>query len=367
MPSVMQTTTPMPASAASMIASAAPPGGTKTTLTLAPVFSTASETVSKSGKPSSVVPPLPGVVPPTMVGAVVAALDGVEGPVLAHALHEQPGVAAHEDAHRAPPAAARTTFSAASAIPSAVSKLRPESLSIFRPFSSLLPFMRTTTGTLTSRSRTAAMTPSARTSQRRMPPKMLIRTAFDVGVGEEDAEGVLDLVGVGPAAHVEEVGRVAAGELDDVHGGHGETGPVHHAADVAALELDVVEVVLRGLDLERLLLVEVAQLHELGVAEERVVVEVDLGVEGDELARLRHQERVDLDERGVDALEGTEEGRHERDGLPDQASGEGRGRRRACAPGRPGSPPPGPRAPSGSRRGPSPPPPRCPCRPGPRP
>ena len=62
-------------------------------------------------------------------------------------------------------------------------------------------------------------------------------------------------------------------------------GAVHHAADVAALELDVVEAVLRGLDLERLLLVEVAQLDELGVAEERVVVEVDLGVEREQRRR----------------------------------------------------------------------------------
>ena len=42
MPSVMQTTTPMPASAASMTASAANGGGTKITDALAPVFSTAS-------------------------------------------------------------------------------------------------------------------------------------------------------------------------------------------------------------------------------------------------------------------------------------------------------------------------------------
>ena len=48
-----------------MIASAAPGGGTKTTETLAPVLRTASATLSKSGKPSTVVPPLPGVTPPT--------------------------------------------------------------------------------------------------------------------------------------------------------------------------------------------------------------------------------------------------------------------------------------------------------------
>ena len=65
MPSVIATTTVIPASAASRIASAAPAGGTKTTEALAPVCRTASSTVSKIGMPSTVVPPLPGVTPAT--------------------------------------------------------------------------------------------------------------------------------------------------------------------------------------------------------------------------------------------------------------------------------------------------------------
>ena len=192
---------------------------------------------------------------------------------------------------------------------SAVAKLRPDSLSICRPRSSLLPFMRTTTGTCTERSRTAAITPSASTSQRRMPPKMLISTAFTSGSASRMRKALLDLVGARAAAHVEEVRGAAAGELDDVHRGHRQAGAVHHAADAAALELDVVEAVLRGLDLERLLLVEVAQLDQLRVAEQRVVVEVDLGVERDQLAGLRDQERVDLDQRRIGALEGLVERR----------------------------------------------------------
>ena len=65
MPSVIQTTSAIPASAASMIASAAKGGGTKMTDALAPVCFTASATVSKMGHPSCVVPPFPGVTPPT--------------------------------------------------------------------------------------------------------------------------------------------------------------------------------------------------------------------------------------------------------------------------------------------------------------
>src|ERR1041384_3244011 len=67
MPSVMQTTSGRPASAASMMASAANGGGTKITDALAAVSLTASRTVSNTGHPSWVVPPLPGVTPATTV------------------------------------------------------------------------------------------------------------------------------------------------------------------------------------------------------------------------------------------------------------------------------------------------------------
>jgi hypothetical protein len=63
----MQTMSARPASAASMMASAANAGGTKMTDAFAPVSFTASCTVSKIGHCSCVVPPLPGVTPPTTV------------------------------------------------------------------------------------------------------------------------------------------------------------------------------------------------------------------------------------------------------------------------------------------------------------
>ena len=66
MPSVMATTSGMPAAAASRIASAAKAGGTKMTLAFAPVSFTACATVSKTGmRSSNRVPPLPGVTPAT--------------------------------------------------------------------------------------------------------------------------------------------------------------------------------------------------------------------------------------------------------------------------------------------------------------
>ena len=64
-PSVIHTITLIPAFAASMIASAANAGGTKIMETSAPVVFTASETVLNTGRSKWLVPPFPGVTPPT--------------------------------------------------------------------------------------------------------------------------------------------------------------------------------------------------------------------------------------------------------------------------------------------------------------
>jgi hypothetical protein len=90
----------MPASAASMIASAANGGGTKITEALAPVFATASATVSKTGTPSTDSPPLPGVTPATTRVPYSRHLPGVEGAGLAgDALDDHLGVLVDENAH----------------------------------------------------------------------------------------------------------------------------------------------------------------------------------------------------------------------------------------------------------------------------
>ncbi len=66
MPSVMHTTSGIPAAADSRMASAANGGGTKMTLALTRVSRAACATVSKTGTFSSnFVPPLPGVTPAT--------------------------------------------------------------------------------------------------------------------------------------------------------------------------------------------------------------------------------------------------------------------------------------------------------------
>ena len=59
----------------------------------------------------------------------------------------------------------------------------------------------------------------------------------DLRVGQDQAHRRGDLVGPRPAADVEEVRRLAAGPLDEVHRRHRQAGAVDHAAD-RAVELD---------------------------------------------------------------------------------------------------------------------------------
>ena len=143
------------------------------------------------------------------------------------------------------------------------------------------PTIRTTIGTSRSWTARASIRPRATSSPRVIPPKMLTRMAFDLRVGQDDPHRRRDLVGPRPAADVEEVGRLAAGPLDEVHRGHRQARAVDHAAD-RAVELDERQPGLARLAVGRVLLVGVAQLLEPGMAGERGVVEGDLGVEADE-------------------------------------------------------------------------------------
>ena len=167
-----------------------------------------------------------------------------------------------------------------------------------RPSSALVPSRRITIGTPISTRPIAVTMPLATSSPLVMPPKMLMKIDRTLGVVVDHLEGAGHDVGVGAAADVEEVGGLAADLVDDVDGGHGQPGAVGDHADVA-LEPDVLQALLVGR-----LLALVAHLGGLvllvvGVAERRVAVERDLGVEGVDLAGGLQDQRVDLGEVGV--------------------------------------------------------------------
>jgi len=91
-----------------------------------------------------------------------------------------------------------TTLFAASAMLSAEMIGSPESLRIFLPRSSLVPFMRTTRGTESFTSRAAATMPLAMVSHFMMPPKMLTRIALTLGFFSMILKASVTFSGVAP-------------------------------------------------------------------------------------------------------------------------------------------------------------------------
>src|SRR5690606_35612518 len=127
-------------------------------------------------------PALPGRDAADHLRAVGHRLLGMEGALRAgEALADDLRVLVDEDRHQAASLTAPTTFWAASARSSADLIGSPESASIFFPRSTLVPSRRTTRGTVRLTSRAAATMPSAMTSQRMMPPKMLTRIPSTLG------------------------------------------------------------------------------------------------------------------------------------------------------------------------------------------
>ena len=83
-------------------------------------------------------------------------------------------------------------------------------------------------------------------------------------------------------------------------------GPVDQAGDVA-VEADVAQAAGAGSEFVGVFLVHVHQGGDVLVAEHRVVVEVELGVEGEDLPLVGHDQGVDLGERGVGLQEELDE------------------------------------------------------------
>src|SRR5207253_2501079 len=86
-------------------------------------------------------------------------------------------------------------------------------------------------------------------------------------IRKKNPKRVFDLLCGRAAADVEEVRGAAARKLDDVHCGHGQAGAVDHARHIA-VELDVIQSVLAGFDLERIFFVQVAEFTDVCMTEQ---------------------------------------------------------------------------------------------------
>ena len=260
---------------------------------------------------------------------------GVLGALAAgDALDDDLGVLVEEDRHVAISPYAFASSAALSAPSSMVSASVTSgwlaSRRIARPSSTLLPSRRTTSGLealapeLGERADDALGDGVARGDS----AEDVHEDALDLRVAEDDVQARGHDLGRGAAADVEEVGGlhaavVLAGVGDDVEGRHHQARAVADDSDLA-VELDVVEVVLLGLGLERVGGILVFEERVTGVTEVGVLIERDLAVQGDDVALFGQHERVDLDERRVLALvDGVELDEHVAH-LVDELGGEAR-------------------------------------------
>src|SRR3569623_1880237 len=112
-------------------------------------------------------------------------------------------------------------------------------------------------------------------------------------VGQDQLECLGHALGRSAAADVEKIGGLAAVQLDDIHGRHGETRAVDHAGD-AAVERHVVQAVLLRLQLHGVFLTDVFKRNQIGMAEQGVVVEIDLGVHRQQRTAVVDDQWIDL-------------------------------------------------------------------------
>src|SRR5215218_2490564 len=148
---------------------------------------------------------------------------------------------------------------------------------------------------------------------RQQPPRHLVAAGYaaedveehapDLFVGGDDIEGGRDLLGVGPATDVAEVGGFAAGLGDDVQRAHHQPRPVAEDADVA-VELDVLQPDLLRPFLLRVCDHDVAQPSYLFMPVKAGVVHRYLRVQRQDAPPPGNDERVDLDQASVETLEG---------------------------------------------------------------
>ena len=139
-------------------------------------------------------------------------------------------------------------------------------------------------------------------SQRMMPPKMLISTAFTLLSESRMRNAFLTCSADAPPPTSRKFAGLPPASLMMSIVRHRQTGAVDHARDVA-VELDVVEPELAGFDFERLFFVEIAKLFDVLVAIERVVVEIHLRVERVDLVVAGYEERIDFGKRRIRVLE----------------------------------------------------------------
>src|SRR6266581_3040328 len=289
--SVMMTTSFSPASIASIAASFAYAAGTKIIEALARLRWTASRTPSKTGTPSTFVPPLPGVTPATTFvpkSSIARVWNWPWWPVI-------------------PWTTTRLFFVRSTAISGgSSSRLDREFRGLFDRLGREHP---DTSEDLLRLVLIHSLDPSDDRDLRvhdvdrllhpeghrvrfRDPPEDVEQDRRGLRL-QEQLERLCDFRRIVGTAEVEECAAFPAFQVQDVQGGHRQARPVRDHADIP-VELDERDALRVGFLLERRSILVQRRVFRMTVF--RVVVDHELRIAGDNPPVARHRERIDLDE-----------------------------------------------------------------------
>ena len=129
--------------------------------------------------------------------------------------------------------------------------------------------------------------------------KNIDQNCFHVGILKNDAERRFNALGICCAAYVQEISRASSGHLDDVHGGHRQTGAVHHATH-GPVQFHKIQTGFAGFYFRGVFFAQITQGSQFGMAEQSVVVQRHLGVYRNDFVVRRFQNGINFKQRSID-------------------------------------------------------------------
>src|SRR2546421_1820252 len=227
-PSVMVAIRRIPAAAASMIASDAKGGGTKIPLALAPVSLTASATVLKTGTSRCVVPPLPGLTPPTSrvpISFICSAWKDPSRPVMPCTI-TRVSPSRRIAIRRCPPPSSGQLDDLLGGLPAARARLDAVLLKNGPALLLVGPGEPHDQGQCHAEAVAGLDQAAGDLVAARDAAEDVDQDAADLRVHQDHRQRVLHHLGLGATADVAEVGRRAPRPLHQVEGAHAEAGAV---------------------------------------------------------------------------------------------------------------------------------------------
>src|SRR5690606_5312447 len=121
---------------------------------------------------------------------------------------------------------------------------------------------------------------------------------FNSGIGQDDFERFNNALFGCAAANVQEVGRLATVQFNDVHGTHCQTGAVYHTTDITT-ECNIVQFPGSSVCFTRIFLSRILHFFQFRVTVQRIAVDNQLGIEAVQITFRSDNQRVNFQQRQI--------------------------------------------------------------------